>query len=46
MAQEQVTENIKSEMYSVASTHAKDLDGWLMTKAQVAIVTGQSIQSN
>lgn len=44
-AKEQVTENIKSEMYSVASTHAKELDGWLMTKAQVAVVTGQSIQS-
>jgi len=44
-AKDQVTENIKNEMYSIANTHSKELNGWLLTKAQIAVVTGQSIQS-
>ena len=44
-AKNQVTENIKNEMYSVASGQAKQLDGWLLMKAQTATVTAQNIQS-
>ena len=44
-AKEQVTENIKSEMYSVANAHSQELNGWLLTKAQVAVITAQNIQS-
>ena len=43
-AKDQVTENIKNEMYSVANTHAKQLDGWLLIKAQTAVVTALNIQ--
>lgn len=43
-AKEQVTENIKSEMYSVVNTHAKQLDGWLLIKTQTAVVTALNIQ--
>ena len=43
-AKDQVTENIKTEMYSVANTHAKQLDGWLLIKAQTVVVTALNIQ--
>lgn len=43
-AKEQVTENIKNEMYSVVNTHAKQLDGWLLVKTQTAVVTALNIQ--
>ncbi len=44
-AKNEVTENVTSEMISITNTHAKQLDGWLLTKAQTAIVTSQTIQS-
>ena len=43
-AKEQVTENIKTEMYSVVNTHAKQLDSWLLVKAQTTVVTTQTIE--
>ncbi len=43
-AKDQVSENIKNELYSVANTHAKQLDGWLLIKAQTAVVTALNIQ--
>jgi len=44
-AKGQVTENIKNEMFSIATSHSKQLDGWLMTKAQNTVATGQNIQN-
>lgn len=44
-AKEQVTENIKNEMYSVVNGQAKQLDDWLLMKAQTAILTAQNIQT-
>ena len=43
-AKKQVTENIKNEMFSIVNSHSKQLDGWLLTKAQTAVVTTQNIQ--
>lgn len=43
-AKDQVTENIKNEMYSVANTHAKQLDGWLLIRAQTVVMTALDIQ--
>lgn len=44
-AKNEVQENITNEMLSITNTHAKQLDGWLLTKAQTAIVTSQTITS-
>lgn len=44
-AKNEVQENITNEMISITSTHAKQLDGWLLTKAQTAVVTSQTIKS-
>jgi methyl-accepting chemotaxis protein len=44
-AKNQVQENITNEMLSITNTHAKQLDGWLLTKAQTAVVTSQAIKS-
>lgn len=39
-ARNEVKKNIEAEMYSVVSAHSKQLDGWLMTKAQTVVTTG------
>jgi methyl-accepting chemotaxis protein len=44
-AKNEVQENITNEMLSITNTHAKQLDGWLLTKAQTAVVTSQTIKS-
>ena len=44
-AKDQVTENIKNEMYSVASNQSRQVDGWLLRKAQTAMITSQNIQT-
>jgi len=44
-AKKQVTENIKNEMFSIVNSDSKQLDGWLLTKAQTAVVTAQNIQT-
>lgn len=43
-AKDQVTENIKNEMSSVVNTQAKQLDAWLINKAQTPVVTAVNIQ--
>ena len=43
-AQKQVRENIQSEMFSVANGYTNQIDGWLLTKAQIAITTSETIQ--
>jgi len=43
-AQKQVRENIQSEMFSVINAYNKQLDGWLLTKAQTIITTGETIR--
>lgn len=42
--QKQALENIHSAMAAVAHSHAQQLDGWLMTKARSAEVTGGTIR--
>jgi methyl-accepting chemotaxis protein len=44
-AKNQVQENITNEMLAITNTDAKQLDGWLLTKAQTAVVTSQAIKS-
>lgn len=44
-AKEQVTDNIKTEMYSVVNTHSQQLDGWLLVRAQTAAVAAQNIET-
>ena len=44
-AKEQVTENIKTEMYSVVTTHSRQLDGWLLVEAKTASVAAQNIET-
>ncbi|SFL85022.1 methyl-accepting chemotaxis protein [Pelosinus propionicus] len=44
-ARHEVVQNITNEMFSITNTHAKELDGWLLTKAQTIVVISQAIQS-
>lgn len=44
-AKSQVTENIVNEMFSIVNSQSNQLDGWLLTKAQTVVVTGQNIQT-
>jgi methyl-accepting chemotaxis protein len=43
-AKSQVEENIKNEMFSVVNTYSTQLNGWLLTKAQTAVITSENIR--
>lgn len=44
-AKEQVTQNIQTEMYSIVNSYANKIDGWLLLKAQTAVMTKHNIQT-
>lgn len=43
-AKSEVKKNIEAEMYSVVGAHSKELNGWLLTKAQTAVTTSETIR--